>query len=181
METGLTIRTSGTGATVAAGEALAGLLGPGDVILLSGDLGAGKTTLVKGIAAGMGVRETVTSPTFNLLVVHEGSRLPLFHLDLYRLEAAAELTELDYWGVLESGGVAAVEWGDRFPAALPEDYVAVSIHIESDEERVLGLSWRGARGRELATGWTSACRVLGHPGVGARGDDRDSGDPSRRP
>ena len=106
------------------------------------------------------MRETVTSPTFNLLVVHEGARFPLFHFDLYRLEDSRQLVDLDYWGTLEAGGVAAVEWGDRFAEGLPDDYLSIAMHILDDEDRLLDLGWGGPRGRALADEWTESCRSL---------------------
>ncbi len=112
------MRTESAAQTMAAGEALAPLLVAGDVVLLSGDLGAGKTQFAKGVAEGLGVVEPVTSPTFNILLVHQG-RLPLYHFDLYRLEHADELEDLDYYATLESDGVCLVEWGDRFTEAAP--------------------------------------------------------------
>lgn len=157
-----TLLTSSAEATHAFGAALAPLLSPGDVLLLTGDLGAGKTQLTKGLATGLGVAEPITSPTFNILLVHEG-RLPLYHLDLYRLEHAEELEDLDYFGTLEGDGVAVVEWGDRFIEALPLDGISVTLHIEGDEERRIELSPLGARGSELARAWAEAAR--GIPGV----------------
>jgi uracil-DNA glycosylase len=142
-------------ATEALGEALAPLLAGGDVLVLSGDLGAGKTQLTKGIARGLRVAEPVTSPTFNLLLAHEG-RLPLNHFDLYRLDSAEQLDDLDYWGTLESGGVSVVEWGDRFPDAMPADGLVVRITITGDESRELALEPLGERGRELAAAWAAA-------------------------
>jgi uracil-DNA glycosylase len=144
-------------ATEALGEALAPLLAAGDVLVLSGDLGAGKTQLTKGIARGLGVAEPVTSPTFNLLLAHEG-RLGLNHFDLYRLDSAEQLEDLDYWGTLESGGVSVVEWGDRFPDAMPADGLVVRITITGDESRELALTPLGERGRELAAAWVAAAR-----------------------
>ena len=107
------IHTESPLATRSCGAAVAPLLRAGDVLLLCGDLGAGKTQLTKGIAEGLGVAEPVTSPTFNILLVHEG-RIPLYHFDLYRLERAEQLEDIDYWGTLEGDGVSVVEWGDRF-------------------------------------------------------------------
>ena len=115
-----TLVTCGQEETEGLGEVLAPLLRAGDVLLLSGDLGAGKTQLVKGIARGLGVSEPITSPTFNILLVHPG-RLPLYHFDLYRLEFAEQLEDVDYWATLEADGVSAVEWGDRFADAMPLD------------------------------------------------------------
>ncbi|HSK46403.1 MAG TPA: tRNA (adenosine(37)-N6)-threonylcarbamoyltransferase complex ATPase subunit type 1 TsaE, partial [Coriobacteriia bacterium] len=91
----LTLHTSSSNATQACGAQLAHLVDAGDVLLLTGDLGAGKTQLTKGLAAGLGVAEPVTSPTFNMLLVHEG-RVPLYHFDLYRLDRADQLDDLDY-------------------------------------------------------------------------------------
>jgi len=148
--------------TMRAGEALAALLVPGDVLLLSGDLGAGKTQLTKGVARGLGVAEPVTSPTFNILLVHEG-RIPLYHLDLYRLEHAYELEDLDYYATIEGDGVAVVEWGDRFAEAAPAEGLAVSILIEGDAERRIVIQPIGARGDELAAAWAVAVRAGGAP------------------
>lgn len=164
------MRTSNEGATQACGEALAPLLAAGDVVVLSGDLGAGKTQLTKGLAVGLGVAELVTSPTFNILLVHEG-RLPLYHFDLYRLEAVGQLEDLDYWGTLEADGVSVVEWGDRFAQALPEQALIVHIHITADEERTLELEPLGTRGDDIAASWIVACGSL--PGVAfVDGDSR---------
>ena len=151
----VTLRSAGQSETEALGEVLAPVLRVGDILLLSGDLGAGKTQLTKGIARGLGVAEPVTSPTFNILLVHEG-RLPLYHFDLYRLERAADLEELDYWGMLEADGVAVVEWGDRFADALPADGALVRIHITGDDSRELALTSLGPRGAELIAEWVAA-------------------------
>lgn len=153
------LASASQGATEALGEALAPLLAAGDVLVLSGDLGAGKTQLTKGIARGIGVAEPVTSPTFNLLLAHEG-RLRLNHFDLYRLDSAEQLEDLDYWGTLEADGVSVVEWGDRFPDAMPADGLVVRITITGDESRELALEPLGERGRELAAAWAAASRQV---------------------
>jgi len=163
----LYLKTSSQSATHAAGESLAPLLQKGDVLLLSGDLGAGKTQLVKGIACGLGIREPVTSPTFNILLVHQG-RMPLYHVDLYRLDRAEQLEDIDFFGTLEAGGVAAVEWGDRFGEVEDTGTLSVAIRIESDTERLLEVAPRGSRGRELAAGWSASCK--GIQGVAVRED-----------
>ncbi|MCE5191395.1 MAG: tRNA (adenosine(37)-N6)-threonylcarbamoyltransferase complex ATPase subunit type 1 TsaE [Actinomycetia bacterium] len=149
--------------TFAAGRALAPLLRPGDVVALSGDLGAGKTCLTKGVAAGLGIQEQVTSPTFNILLEHHG-RLDLYHFDLYRLQRADQLEDIDFFGTLEAGGVSIIEWGERFPGAMPDDHLAVEIGIAEDECRHFTLVARGPRGRQLASAWVAA--------VGARTDAR---------
>lgn len=156
------IAASSEAATQSVGGALGALAAAGDVVLLAGDLGAGKTQLTKGLATALGVVEPVTSPTFNLLLVHQG-RLPLYHFDLYRLEHAAQLEDLDYWGTLEADGVSVVEWGDRFAEAMPEECVTVTISIHSDDLRSLALTGRGPRGELLARIWAEAC--IGLPGV----------------
>lgn len=150
-----------------AGEVLAPLLEPGDVLLLSGDLGAGKTQLSKGIATGLGVSEPVTSPTFNILLVHEG-RLPLYHFDLYRLEDGLQLEDIDYFATLEADGVSVVEWGDRFPEAAPVDGLTVDITIVDDEVRRIVVSSLGTRGELLTETWGDALRDRGF----------DTGEPS---
>jgi len=143
-----------------AGELLAGLLEAGDVIALSGDLGAGKTCLVKGVAVGLGVVETVTSPTFNIMLEHHG-RLELYHFDLYRLQHAAELDDIDFYGTTEAGGVSFVEWGERFPDALPADHLSIQILIESEDVRRLILRPTGLRAGELAEMWSRAYETEG--------------------
>lgn len=158
----LRMRTTAAAATIAAGRSLAAILRAGDVLLLAGDLGAGKTALAKGVAQGLDVEEPVTSPTFNILLVHRG-RLTLNHFDLYRLETAGQLEDIDYWGTLESGGVSIVEWGDRFSEAAPVDCLTATISIEGDDERRIELAPTGPRSSELAQAWIAACRAL--PGV----------------
>jgi tRNA threonylcarbamoyladenosine biosynthesis protein TsaE len=149
------LHTTSEAETVALGRALAPLLAADDVVSLTGDLGAGKTALVKGVAAGLGVVEPVVSPTFNILLVHPG-RLTLDHFDLYRLDAEAELEDVDFFGTLESGGVSVIEWGERFPSALPADHLAVSLRIVGDDDREITLAPSGARSGELAAAWAAA-------------------------
>lgn len=152
-------RTHDEVATHRFGAALAPKLRVGDVLLLSGDLGAGKTALVKGLAAAMGVREPVTSPTFNILLVHPGD-LPLYHIDLYRLENADQLEDVDYFGTLEADGVTCVEWGDRFVEAAPAAYLAVTISILGDTDREIRVDGIGERGLALAADWSDAASGL---------------------
>ena len=151
----LVLRTASEQATREAGRALAGLLEPNDVLALTGDLGAGKTALTKGVGRGLGVCENVVSPTFNILLVHEG-RLTLFHLDLYRLDSAAQLEDIDFFGTLEAGGVSVIEWGERFPEALPADHLSVVMRITGDESREITLVPGGTRSAELALAWATA-------------------------
>lgn len=151
-----TFRTTSFAATVSAGRALAPLLRAGDVLLLTGDLGAGKTALAKGVAEGLDVAEPVTSPTFNILLAHKG-RLAFNHFDLYRLESSDQLEDIDFWGTVESGGVSLVEWGDRFSEVREGDFLTVSISILDDNERLFELGLVGTRSSTLARAWVEAC------------------------
>ncbi len=154
--------TSSAEATRGVGRALGEIVGAGAVVVLTGDLGAGKTVLAKGVAEGLGVAEEVTSPTFNILLVHVG-RVELAHFDLYRLERESELEDIDFWGVLESGAACLVEWGDRFPGALPPDVLTVSLSITGDETRGIDVAASGPRSAELAEAWVATIAAL--PGV----------------
>lgn len=133
------------------GQRLAALAQSGDCVVLTGDLGAGKTQFAKGFAAGLGVDDEVTSPTFNILFEYVGDELPLLHFDLYRLDDEEDLVDIDFFGLLESGGVCLVEWGDKFPAAMPDDRVDVSIRVIDDETREVEIAGVGARGVQLET------------------------------
>ena len=132
------------------GRALAPLLAAGDAVVLAGDLGAGKTQLSQGVAEGLGVGAAVVSPTFNIVLAYEGGRLPLYHLDLYRLDDASELDDIDFYRLAgpDSDGAALVEWGDRFPEKLPTDYVEVRLAVGEDGCRTVKA--RAAGGRSAA-------------------------------
>lgn len=131
------------------GQVLGQILQPGDLIGLDGPLGAGKTSLVQGIARGLLVPESVqvTSPTFTLLNQYQG-RIPLYHVDLYRLDRQEEVFELGLYELVESGGVMAVEWLSRFPTALPPDRLEVRL---THDQTSLGRNIRiGAPSRSRA-------------------------------
>jgi tRNA threonylcarbamoyladenosine biosynthesis protein TsaE len=122
-----TIRTDSEEDTVAVGRELASTLSAGDVLLLCGDLGAGKTAFVRGLAEGLGVaRDEVSSPTFTLIQEYRGGRLPLFHVDLYRIEDPREFDDLGLDEIGE-GGVLAIEWAERLPQPPPG---AIRVWIE---------------------------------------------------
>ncbi len=131
------------------GERLARLARPGDVLALWGELGAGKTVLAKGVAAGLGLDPgDVSSPTFIILHEHYGGRMPLFHLDLYRLEGQ-DLGTTGWEEALDGGGMTVIEWPDRAEAGLPADRVDIRLeHIADTKRRVL-LSPTGPRSTEL--------------------------------
>jgi tRNA threonylcarbamoyladenosine biosynthesis protein TsaE len=130
------------------GERLARLLRPGDLVVLTGELGAGKTTLVQGIGAGLGVRAPVLSPTFVIARVHRDGRVPLVHVDAYRLGSDAEVDDLDLDADLEES-VTVVEWGAGLVERLAADRLVVSIIRPGDDEarrvRVegIGARWDG--------------------------------------
>ncbi len=123
--------------TRALGEKLAARLRPGDVLLLEGDLGAGKSELTRGIAKGLGVAETVTSPSFTILNVYESGRYPLYHFDWYRLESSEELYELGMDEFLGGDGIAVVEWPGRCPDAVPEGAVRIRMTAAGENERMI--------------------------------------------
>ena len=125
---------------------LAGVLRPGTVICLDGDLGAGKTLFVQNLAASLGVQGEVTSPTFNLMNLYEDGRLPLVHFDLYRLEQEYELDEIGFYDYVENpDGLVLIEWAEKFPECLPEDHIALQIQrADVENERVLVFSLAGS-------------------------------------
>lgn len=121
----------------ALGREAAKLAGPGSVIALVGGLGAGKTHWTRGFVAGIGSTAEVTSPTFGLIHEYSGGRLPVFHLDFYRLDSAAELVALGWDELLEEGGVIVAEWADKFPELLPPDTHWLQFSLEPDGSRTL--------------------------------------------
>ena len=134
----------GPGETVAIGEALAGSLRDGDVVLLHGDLGAGKTTLAKGIATAFGIEDVVSSPSFSLVNEYDtglaAAVTRLYHLDLYRLRSEADLASIGFEDfVAPADGVTLVEWPERAATALPERFLLTEIETVSPDARRLRL------------------------------------------
>ena len=113
--------------TEALGEKLAKLLRPGTVLAYLGDLGAGKTAFTRGLARGLGCRETVTSPTYTIVNEYLGGRLPLFHFDMYRLTSSDDLWDIGWEDYLDRQGVCAVEWSENVPEAMTG---ALTVRIE---------------------------------------------------
>ncbi len=136
-----TVTTKDEAETFALGRALGAAAFPGAVFALAGDLGAGKTVLARGIAAGLGVSRGVASPTFVLMATHTQGRLPLAHADLYRLTSEDDLVSVGLSEAFDDGGVVIVEWADRFPNALPDDRLEVV--LSGDESRVITLTAHG--------------------------------------
>jgi tRNA threonylcarbamoyladenosine biosynthesis protein TsaE len=141
------VRTATADDTREAARALAPLLRPGDAAALTGELGAGKTTFVQGLAAGLGFDGHVVSPTFTLVREYQG-RLRIFHVDVYRLERVQDVLDLDLDDAAAEGGVLLVEWGDVIAGLLPAEHLVVTLTIdEADEARTIvlegvGASWR---------------------------------------
>ena len=137
------------------GALLAHCLEAGDVVLLTGDLGAGKTQFVQGVASGLGAEETPTSPTFNLVLSYASGRLPLHHFDVYRLEEACQLEDIALREYLESGGVCFVEWAEKFPEAFDE-FLSVRITKGAGDEREVSACAQGLRAEQLLAQWKAA-------------------------
>ena len=122
------------------GAALAERLKPGTVVAFSGDLGAGKTAFVRGMARGLGISERVTSPTFTIVNEYEGGRLPLFHFDMYRLGSSDELFDIGWEDYLVRGGVCAVEWSENVSDAMEGDCIRVDIRRGAhDNQRLIRI------------------------------------------
>lgn len=147
-------RTKSVDETRALGGALAGLFAAGDIVLLAGDLGAGKTALTQGIGTQLGVEEPVTSPTFILARSYDGPSLRLHHLDVYRLEHLQEAIDLGLPEIIDDRAVTVIEWGDVVVPALPHEFLEVRLAFgEDDDERVLELRTVGER-------WIRRARAL---------------------
>ena len=132
----MTVITKSPEQTELLGKKLAAFLRPGDVIAYYGDLGAGKTAFTRGLAAGLGIREAVTSPTYTIVNEYLSGRMPLFHFDMYRLSSSEELFDIGWEDYLARGGVCAVEWSENVEDALTD---AISITIEKNPAQ---LDWR---------------------------------------
>jgi tRNA threonylcarbamoyladenosine biosynthesis protein TsaE len=157
------VRTTSAEETKAMAAALAELARPGDLLLLAGDLGAGKTAFTQGFGAALGVDDLITSPTFTLVNTYEG-RLELNHLDVYRLEALSEVFDLGVPEMMDDGGVTVIEWGDSVAPALPADYLEIRFTFpdqefgdttdsDADDVRVLELVPVGPR-------WSARIRAI---------------------
>ena len=146
------LATTSPAETQALAAALASVVREGDVVLLSGDLGAGKTTFTQGFARALGVTEPVTSPTFTLLNEYRG-RLRVLHADVYRLDSLQEVIDLGIGELVEEDSVALVEWGEAAAPALPGHLTVTIEHGEGDDDRAITVSPSGA-------GWTARAELL---------------------
>ncbi|MDO4621199.1 MAG: tRNA (adenosine(37)-N6)-threonylcarbamoyltransferase complex ATPase subunit type 1 TsaE [Lachnospiraceae bacterium] len=121
------IETHDRAETFALGKRLGEAAVPGQIIALTGDLGAGKTTFTQGFAAGLGITEPVTSPTFTIMQIYEEGRLPLYHFDVYRIEEPEEMDEIGYEEAFFGDGVSLVEWADVIPELMPPETIRIDI------------------------------------------------------
>lgn len=128
--------------TYSIGKQVGQLLEPNDLLLLEGDLGAGKTTFTKGLAAGLEIKKNVNSPTFTIIKEYKG-RLPLFHMDVYRIEDAFE--DLGFDEYFECGGVTVIEWAHMIKEQLPDEHLTVFIYHKGDERRKIVFHPQGKR------------------------------------
>lgn len=155
-------RYCATGAdTQRAGEEFAAVLRPGDIALLSGQLGAGKTTFVQGVARGLGVSDRVTSPTFTMVRQHEcvndRAIVTLHHADVYRVESIGEVMDLDLGELVEDSAVALVEWGEIAPSVFGRDVLTIDFSIDDDEGRTLLVGGALAeQRRDELTAWAKS-------------------------
>jgi tRNA threonylcarbamoyladenosine biosynthesis protein TsaE len=157
----LVARTTSVDQTRALASDLAALARPGDLVVLAGELGAGKTAFAQGFGAGLGVTEPITSPTFTLAQQYDG-RLRMHHVDVYRLDQMAEVLDLGLAELLDDGGVVLIEWGDAILPALPTDYLEVRLTFGAgDDERRVALRQAGASWRQRAGELAAAERVAG--------------------
>jgi tRNA threonylcarbamoyladenosine biosynthesis protein TsaE len=141
--------TSSPEQTWRTGELLGALLGPGDLVCLYGDLGAGKTSLSYGIARGLEVKEQyVTSPTFTFVNEYEG-RVPFYHIDLYRLKDPGELENIGFEEYLGSDGVTVIEWAERAEEELPGERLSAYLNYVDEKSREIGFLAEGERYQKL--------------------------------
>jgi tRNA threonylcarbamoyladenosine biosynthesis protein TsaE len=158
----LNIETHGPDETAALGERVGALLEAGDVLLLQGELGAGKTCLTQGVARGLGVEETVCSPTFVLVGEYPG-RLRLFHADLYRLDHPAEVEDLDLARSSEDG-VLIVEWPERAPEWLPREFLLVQMEHTGATSRRIHIRPQGVRAERMLERLSQPVEILSSSG-----------------
>ena len=144
------IQSRSSAETIRIGKKIGSLLQPGNVVALVGELGAGKTQLIKGLAAGMGVRRPgyVSSPSFTLINEYEG-RIPFYHIDLYRLETEKEAEALGLEEYFKGRGITAIEWGDKIPSLLPGEVLTIDICYTGKNTRTLEITGKGKRYEEL--------------------------------
>lgn len=136
----MTFYTESAEQTIGLGEKIGSFLHPGDIIALQGTLAAGKTTITKGIARALGITEDITSPTFTLISVYEG-RLPLYHMDVYRLEGSADFSDLGAEEMLYGNGICVIEWSEKIMDELPSRTIVIKLSAENEKRTVTIENW----------------------------------------
>jgi tRNA threonylcarbamoyladenosine biosynthesis protein TsaE len=147
----ITLTASNPSDTASIAAVLAEMAKPGDMFVLIGEMGAGKTFFAQQFGAALGITEPITSPTFNLLHNYQGGRMSMHHADLYRLERTGELADLGIAELVEAGGVALVEWGDVVGDDIGDGLTITIEHVDgSDDVRHISIGWRG---KQWETRW----------------------------
>jgi tRNA threonylcarbamoyladenosine biosynthesis protein TsaE len=148
------------------GEGFGQLLGAGDIVCLYGELGTGKTVLSKGLATGLGVagRERVRSPSF-VLIHHYRGRMPVHHVDLYRLSGPTDIADIGLRELLGGDGVAMIEWADKLESSLPSERLDISLEHQSEGTRLITIRPQGSRYRGLVEQWQSRQQHMRTPKV----------------
>ena len=137
------------------GAILARCLEDGDVVTLNGTLGAGKTQFAQGVGEGLGIAQKLVSPTFNIVFEYESDLLRLYHFDLYRLDDAEQLDDIDFYALSDSDtpGASLIEWAELFPDEMPDDRLEINIDILDSGERSILATPFGSRAERLLESW----------------------------
>ena len=137
----MTFYTESAAGTIELGKKIGSFLRPGDIIALQGTLAAGKTTITKGIAAALNIDEDITSPTFTLVSVYEG-RIPLYHMDVYRLEGSGDFLDLGAEEMLYGDGVCVIEWSEKIMNELPAHTIVIGLSADNQKRTVTIENWQ---------------------------------------
>jgi tRNA threonylcarbamoyladenosine biosynthesis protein TsaE len=148
----MVFQTKSVSETIQLGKKIGSLLRPGDVVALVGELGSGKTQFIKGLAEGVGVGKStyISSPSFTLINEYPG-RIPLYHVDLFRLEQEKEAEELGLEDYFQGEGITAIEWADKIPSLLPKEMLLIHIAYTGKNTRSLEITGKGKRFEDLVT------------------------------
>ena len=149
-DSGLLVKTYGPEETEAIGRIVGARLAPGDVVSLTGELGAGKTCFTRGIALGLEVEKNtpIVSPSFTLINEYPG-KIPLFHFDFYRIDDCSRIFDLGYQEYFYGDGVTVIEWGEKVAEFLPEEHLKIYFYFKDEEKREIKLQGKGERFKEL--------------------------------
>ncbi len=156
----MVFQSKSTSETIRIGKQIGSLLQSGNVIALMGELGAGKTHLIKGLAAGVGVKKSshISSPSFTLIHEYEGT-IPFYHIDLFRLRAEKEADELGLEDYFRGKGITAIEWADRIPALLPKERLSLHMCYMGKHTRSIEILGRGKRYEEIVNQIVSSLKL----------------------